>query len=232
MRSEDEGTVCCAWRLKTWGARRNGWLLTDARRVTSCAATASGLKDHSSQSASCWANGASVTHSTINYLCPQLVNERVAPPRREEKRRRKREIWERARVWERERKRKITLWEQENRLRRDRRRSDTNREAEHQSEEEEKTKTLCEKMRGGRRRGPGGKKASLKMCAISLWSLVLVNRVPAVLLFKVKYIHKLIKLPVMINVTEREWYYSSPAALSINVTLTSWHSKCKTLNNF
>ncbi len=57
-------------------------------------------------------------------------------------------------------------------------------------------------MRGGRRRGPGGKKDSLKMCAISLWSLVSVNRVPAVLLFKVKYIHKLIKLPVMINVTE------------------------------
>ncbi len=76
-------------------------------------------------------------------------------------------------------------------------------------------------MRRGRRRGPGGKIASLKMCAISLWSLVLVNRVPAVLLFKVKYIHKLIKLPVMINVMEGERYYGSPAALSINVTLTS-----------
>lgn len=107
-----------------------------------------------------------------------------------------------------------------------------NWEAEHQSENEGKNKSLCERKRGGGEvgagRGPVGKKASLKMHAISLWSLVLVNRVPAVLLFKVKYIHKLIKLPVMINVTEGEPYYGTPAALSINVTLTSWHSKCKT----
>lgn len=67
-----------------WVALHNGWLVIDARRVTSCVVKASGLKDHSSQSVSCWANGVSVTHPTINYLCPQLVNERVAPPRRDE----------------------------------------------------------------------------------------------------------------------------------------------------
>lgn len=72
------------WRGKMWVVQCNGWLVTDARRVTSCVATASGLKDHSSQSVSCWANGVSVTHPTINYLCPQLVNERVAPLRRDE----------------------------------------------------------------------------------------------------------------------------------------------------
>lgn len=141
-----------------------------------------------------------------------------------ESRRRKR-----ARVWESERKRKIALWEQENRLRRDRRRSDTWREklgGRASKREQGKNKTLCER-KGGRRWGP-----SLKMCARSLWSLVLVNHIPAVLLFKVKYIHKLIKLPVMINVMEGERYYGTPATLSINVTHTSWHSKCKTPNNF
>lgn len=80
--------------------------------------------------------------------------------------------------------------------------------------------------KGGRRRGPVGNEASLKMCAISPWPLVLVNRIPAVLLFKVKYIHKLIKFPVMINVTEGERYYGTPATLSINVTLRPWPSKC------
>lgn len=65
---------------------------------------------------------------------------------------------------------------------------------------------------------PLGNRDVLKPCAISLWSLVLVNRVPAVLLFKVKRIHKLIKLSVMINVMEAERYYGVTGQLSINDT--------------
>lgn len=171
-------------------------------------------------------------------LIPQLITSarsslmKESPHRDEtrlEKRRRRRDLGESrsVREW------KNALWEQENRLRRDRRRSDTwraqtkgekNGEAEHQSEKEGKIKRYV-RGKEGRRRGPVGNEASLKMCARSSWPLLL-NPVPAVLLFKVKYIHKLIKLPVMINVTEGERYYGTgtAATLSINVTLRSWHS--------
>lgn len=81
-------------------------------------------------------------------------------------------------------------------------RSEEERNREHQSENE---RGSCEgKEEWGGAGVPLGNWDSLKTCAISPWSLVLVNRVPAVLLFKVKYIHKLIKLSVMINVTEGE----------------------------
>lgn len=138
-------------------------------------------------------------------LIPQLITSarsslmKESPHRdetRPEKRRRRRDLWESksVREW------KNALWEQKNRLRRDRRRSDTwrtqtkreNLRGRASKWERGKNKTLCERKRGEM----PGNEASLKMCVRSSWPLLLVNRVPAVLLFKVKYIHKLIKLVI------------------------------------